>query len=32
MQKCDCECHFGGAVNCPSCKKNHDDSHKCKFC
>ena len=32
MQKCDCECHFGGAVNCPGCKKNHDDSHKCEFC
>jgi len=22
-QKCDCECHFGGAESCPSCKKNH---------
>jgi len=22
-QKCLCECHFGGAESCPSCKKNH---------
>ena len=20
---CSCKCHYGGAVSCPECKKNH---------
>ena len=20
---CSCKCHYGGAVSCPGCKKNH---------
>ena len=23
---CSCKCHYGGAVSCPNCKKNHDET------
>ena len=31
-QSCSCKCHFGGAVSCPSCKNNHEDSVHCEDC
>ena len=27
---CSCKCHYGGAVSCPSCKKNH--GIECSHC
>ena len=30
--KCDCKCHFGGAVSCPGCKEKHQAKHECKYC
>ena len=30
--KCDCKCHFGGAVSCPGCKDNHEAGHECEHC
>jgi len=27
---CSCKCHFGGAVSCPLCKKNHGEC--CNHC
>jgi len=32
IQNCPCKCHFGGAVSCPSCKKNHEEKIKCDHC
>ena len=29
---CYCKCHLGGAVSCPSCKKNHHEVCKCEDC
>jgi len=29
---CYCECHLGGAVSCPTCKKNHHEVCKCEDC
>lgn len=23
--RCDCKCHFGGAISCPGCKSNHGE-------
>jgi hypothetical protein len=31
IDSCKCKCHFGGAVSCPSCKKNHE-IHHCENC
>ena len=30
--KCDCKCHFGGAVSCPGCKENHKTVDQCSHC
>jgi hypothetical protein len=30
--ECNCECHLGGAVSCPSCKDKHDEGIKCEHC
>ncbi len=29
---CSCKCHFGGAVSCPGCKRNHEEGMQCKCC
>ena len=29
---CQCKCHFGGAVSCPSCKINHEEKIHCDHC
>jgi len=29
---CNCSCHLGGTVSCPSCSKNHEDKHHCCHC
>ncbi len=30
--RCECKCHFGGAVSCPSCKNKHEQGIKCEHC
>ena len=32
QQKCTCKCHFGGAVSCPGCIKNHEGVVHCDHC
>ena len=29
---CECKCHFGGAISCPGCKKNHEIENCCNHC
>jgi hypothetical protein len=31
IDSCECKCHFGGAVSCPSCKNSHE-IHHCENC
>jgi hypothetical protein len=32
LESCSCKCHFGGAVSCPGCIKNHEESIHCEHC
>ena len=31
IDSCECKCHLGGAVSCPSCRDTHEKQH-CEHC